>query len=184
MSTSSSIAEILDRWRDIEIEDEDGEDVMPDLKPPAGAEAIGAFADRLSADHKRELPAGLKAFFEAANGGDLWRCELHGVGHGEFLDGSSVDGLAGEFWIGFHNWGNGDFDYIVTAPSSRYMPGSVVFYSHETGRHALVSGSIEEWLTRAAEDHRANGGLAHPYDYIHAPEMTGMYRSVFDAIKH
>ncbi len=154
------------------VEDEDGDEHIIERNEGAAEQDL----QQLEVRHKVVTPESLKALLRASNGGLIWSIELVGTHE----DPARVPDRG---WIPINNWGNGDFDWVVCGADPDYPVGSVVFYCHESGKHALIDNSIDAWLENTMNEIRANGGLAHPQDYVHYDDFNGVYKSVYLKIK-
>lgn len=158
----------------LKVEDEDGDSLLFELRDGASDADLAALAER----HIVNTPDCLDALLRTTNGGSIWTIELVGTN-----DGSGV--VPDRSWIAINNWGNGDFDWIVCSDDPDYAVGNIVFYSHESGKHAKIADTLEDWLQNAMNEIIESGTLMHPYDfqYCTKPTSKGLYRRVYEMMK-
>ena len=163
--TMSTVAEILDSFRELRLENEDGFESLLELETAASKQEIQS----REASWGMKLPGQLGELMQVTNGMYLFGLEIMSLGA---LDEFPEYGL-----IAFHNWGNGDFDCVTTS-SSKYPAGTIVFMNHSPDVTVKVADSLAEWLTRVVQEER-DGGVAHPMDL----QEHGVYRHVLDELK-
>lgn len=169
-----SIAELVKSSKTMKVPGIDNITFSCTLSPSATDEQLFELENRCGI----KLPEQLVELLRCTNGGSLFGIELVGTSE-------AYSGIPERDWITINNWGNGDFDWIVAGDDPDYEQGSIVFYDHESGSHAAIANSLQEWLSLSLNEIQSEGVLSHPYDYMHSSNdsKTGLYRGVSDKIK-
>ena len=162
----SSISHILDSFRNLRLEDEDGEALAFSLDPALSEAGLIAHEKVIGV----RLPGQFRDLLMYANGMRLFGLDLMSTDQQSYFREHRI--------ISFHNWGNGDFDCISTS-TSPYPAGTVVFMNHSADVTVRITGLLSEWLEKAVQEIRLKGALLHPADYREKPEQ-GLYQHVLD----
>ncbi len=142
--------------------DEDGNPINIQLKEGVVKEDIITFEKNISID----LPKELKELFAFSNGLDLFGITLCSMEEMDFFEDSQL--------LGFHNWGNGDFDCISLG--GLYPKGSIVFMAHNEDTTTLVSNDLTSWIEEVISEIKKTGALRHPLEY-NKSIIEGVYKN-------
>ena len=159
-----------------------GDDATCSLNPPLPEHEWLEAKSRLESN-VQTLHPDLITLWRHCDGGDFFGLSIVGAQEADALwNDEGPDHKA----ISFHNWGNGDFTYLVHAGDPVYSEGSVIGSNHDGGRGtALIAPSLAEWLRRAIDETKRHGGVFHQWDY-QQPGMNkvkGLYRPLFEKFK-
>jgi hypothetical protein len=165
----ATIYHILDSFRNMHLEDEDGEALEFSLEP-ALSEAELVVHEQATG---MRFPLEFRDLLMYANGMNLFGLELMSTDQQTYF---SEQGI-----MSFHNWGNGDFDCISISISSHPV-GCVVFMNHTPDVTVRIATCLSEWLERAVQEIRSKGALLHPADYLNSPEQ-GLYQHVLESLR-
>ena len=164
----SEIAKVLDDFRGLALEDEDGEPLEVLLESPLAEEDLDRYEQSIGV----ELPHEFRDLLLITNGMCLFGLAIMPVDQQTYFRDQGI--------IAFHNWGNGDFDCVAALPS-KYNDGTVVFMNHSPDVTARIAESLSEWLEKAVLEIQGKGALLHPSDYREGREQ-GVYQHVLESL--
>jgi len=81
--------------------------------------------------------------------------------------------------VAIQNWGNGDFDAIVTKPEAG---GGVWFCNHSPDVRVKIATSVDEWVTALTREVEQAGFIRHPRDYASSTNPAGTYAGVLKSL--
>jgi hypothetical protein len=148
--------EILNKYKDVSLESEDGDELLLELRDKTSSKAIKDFEK----GEDVQLPDQLKELYLISDGLDLFGYEIPSLD--ELFYEPAYKGFQ------FHNWGNGDFDYIT-------MDGSIAFLDNESEELIPVAPSLKHWIEMAIEEIKKEGTLLHPDDFLNRKQKQGLY---------
>ena len=162
------IGQILDCFKALEVDDEDGTPLRISLESPLAKEELAKHEESVGA----ELPDQFRQLLLQTNGMKLFGLAIMPIDQQVLFHHEGI--------IAFHNWGNGDFDCVATSTSD-YPMGAVVFMNHSAAATVLICESLATWLEEVVREIREKGTLLHPSDYQHRDEQ-GLYRRALDGL--
>lgn len=166
----SSISHILDSFRNLRLEDEDGETLEFSLDPALSEVGLIAHEKVIGV----RLPGQFRDLLMYANGMRLFGLDLMSTDQQSYFREHGI--------ISFHNWGNGDFDCVATS-SSAYPENAVVFMNHSPEVTVKIEDALTKWIDRAINEIRKHGTLLHPADYrTRCAQGAGIYEMVLAAL--
>lgn len=140
---------------------EDDQVTAAQANPGAAVEALRCVESQLGFD----LPRGFRDFYLVTNG-----CEFFGL---HLLETTQWETWPDSTLLGFHAWGNGDFDAIDL------QTGAVVFVNHRPEAASVVAVSFEEWMEQIIAELSERGTVYHPSDYCMHPNAAGLHAHCF-----
>lgn len=81
--------------------------------------------------------------------------------------------------VAVQNWGNGDFDAVITNPDEN---GTVWFCNHAPDVRVKIANSVDEWLATLALEVEQVGFIRHPRDYAAIVARRGAYSKVLESL--
>jgi hypothetical protein len=161
------VVDLLELASKTELPDETGCHVQVGWQPGLRDEHLDRFEKRLG----YALPPSYRQFLGHGDG-----CDFYGL---SLLSASEV-AVHDSGIIGFHNWGNGDFDCLKL--SKRRKESGVFFMNHNPGVLVRIADTFFGWLQRVFEELCAHGTLAHPRDYRFLAR-DGVYSHVLETLR-
>lgn len=163
-----NITEIIEFYRKKTFLDEDGNNLIIELREKANIEDISRF----EIDNGFEMPEDLKELLLLSNGLVLFGIQIQSLEEIEYLPRSGI--------LTFHNWGNGDFDCLSVGGD--YPKGAIVFMSHSEDKLISVVDNITDWFIRVIAEIKSKGTLLHPLDYDER-ESEGIFKKISHQIE-
>ena len=143
--------DIINKFINKPLFDEDGNKIFIKSNKGVLMEEIKTFENH----HSIKLPFELREILKISNGINLYGLHILSLNEIEVLDDIGL--------ISFHNWGNGDFDYISTGKITD--EGTIIIRLHDSNEFYFVSSSLYDWFVDTIKEIEKYGTLYHPSDF-------------------